>query len=362
MIRIRSTICVVILFSIVLSLSGCSFLYSSLELYENTSLVTASSTTQSTTAIVTEEGDCYIRGYVSEDLPYGVSDISAYQMRYNNIFDPFAPDRFVRIYNQHDAKNIILSGEGGCIITKQNALLVFSNNFAEYTYPTYFCNNIIYAKLVADRVYVLNTDHSFGYYEIASPDQFVQLRAGVKKFISSNADSSLWLLTENGVLEMYEDINNLEEKSHSIDDISCFDMICFDYSPRLPHNGYSLAYMTNGGKIFCYRGYGFPIEEKKNEVKEIRATGESVAAYSEGIIVLNQGSALIFGKDIYRDYAFDGVVLADDVIDISADMSTLNVTTTDQFLSFGSLPSSTTYYISEYIEEIQKAGAGSLVP
>ena len=351
MIRIRSTICVVILFSIVLSLSGCSFLYGSLEFYENTSLVTDSSTTQKTTAIVTEEGDCYIRGYVSDESPYGVSDISAYQMRYNNILDPYAADRFVRIYNQHNAKNIILSDDGGCIITKQNTLWVFSNNFTEYAFPAYFCSNIIYAILETDRVYVLNTDHCFGYYEIASPEQFVQLQAGIKKFISSNADSSLWLLTETGVLEMYEDINDLEGKSHSIDDISSFDMICFDCSPRLPHNGYSLAYMNNSGEIFCYRGYGFPIEEKKNEVKEIHATGESVVAYSEGIIVLNKGSALIWGKDIYgyRENTFDGVVMADDVIDISADMSMLNVATTEQFLSFGSLPSSATYYISEYV-------------
>jgi len=338
----------IIIITIVFLLFGCSYAYSSLVFYDDSVRIIASSnSTRDITAIVTEEGNCYIRGFLHEDSCYGVQDVTTYTKRYNNIFDPSAPDRFVQIYDQGDAKDIILSEEGGCIVTNQNKLLIFSNNCVQYTYPTYFCDNIISAKLVEDMVYILNTDHCFGYYEINSPGQFVQLRSNIQKFILPNGDTSLWLHTADGVLEMYESIDNLSEATHSIDDIFCFDVMCFYSAPSLQNAGYSFAFINNKGEIFYYRGYGFPIEEKKNEVKIIQDKGESVATYSNGAIVLDQCRASLYGEDIFGDKTYEGLVLADDVIDISSGMSSLNIASEDRFQAFGILPSSTTISIEE---------------
>ena len=315
---------------------------------DDPSSIVSSSAYLDMTAVVTADGNCYIRGSrVEKSHPYGVANVRQYRNQYNTLALEQA-DRFVQIYSGGDAIAVNLSKNGGTIITANNKLYLFSDTDS-FLRPSYFCENIQDAKLVGDRVYVLTTDGVWGYYTISSQKNFVAITDRITKFKIADLDKSLWLLTKDRVLLTCENVDNPQNTIRCADNVDDFDVICVEARMQ-PH--YLLGYIRNN-EAFCYDGYGFPTETDLDALKMVNANAISISAYLKGIIVVTpERQALVYGKDFGDDATFHGNTIAENVINISTSLLSVNLALeSKEMICCGSLPSSQFISIQDIIRQ-----------
>lgn len=301
------------------------------------------------TAVVSEAGNVFVRGeWVDEPSPFGVEDIRQYRNQYN-LLDFSKADRFVEIYNGNDAISVELSDLGGVIITKQNQAVLFVHT-GKYRLPSFFCEDVLKAKLYGTRVYILSTDGCFGYRDISSPSSWTLICENVKDFSIPDGDHTVWLLSTENELVVYKEDDGYDSALVCLKDVACFDVLCAETPDVYPSAKYSLGIVLTNGTPLYYNGKGIPTEESKFEEYPVKA--HDVLAYSNGIIILDQnGIATIYGKEDLIDVFYQGELLAENVIDFSSSIFSVNLITKDQgMLCIGSLPSSRWIEFRDVIE------------
>ena len=256
---------------------------------------------------------------------------------------------FVQIYDKADAIFVNLSDNGGTIITLDHDLYIFTRN-ENYKTPKFFCNGIVYAKLVEDRVYVLTAGQVFGYYNITNPELFFEIKTDVVASKVTDMDQSIWLLMQNKQLLVgTKDVQN--DWLCCAVDVDTFDVLTVESLPHNTHAQYSVGYVSNG-QVFYYNGHGIPQLDLEDNWKLIAEDATDVTAYSEGVIYLNaKKQAFIYGRDYLSDDFFNGEILGRSVLDVSAGLFNITIALENKTpIYVGTLPSSETVYINEIVK------------
>lgn len=332
-----------------------NYLENRLIILSDETAIASSSSYWNMTAVIAQDGNCYIRGdMVSSTSPYGIDDVKQYNKRYQSLNINKAND-FVQIYDKADAISVNLSDNGGTIITSDHDLYIFTGN-ENYKTPQFFCKGIVYAKLVEDRVYVLSSGRVFGYYNIADPELFFAIKTDVVAAKVTDMDQSIWLLMQNKQLLVGTKAVQNDWLCCAVD-VDAFDVLTVESLPRNTHAQYSVGYVSNG-QVFYYNGHGIPQSDLDGHWKLIAEDATDVTAYSEGIIWLNaEKQVFIYGRDYLSDDFFNGEILGRGVVDVSAGLFNITIAMENKPPVYvGTLPSSETVYINE----INKTGDGSL--
>ena len=314
-------------------------------------IVTSVATHMEMTAVVTAEGNCFLRGpLVSDEIPFGVTDIPAYCSQYSTLNLDKA-NRLVQIYSGGDAETISLSDTGGTIISRTQELYLFSDA-APYRTPQFFCTGVIAAKLYRDRVFVLTTDNTLGYYEITKPSEFVALKTAVTEFIITDLDGRLWYLTDGGELWTSEPAKTIDTGICLFANVLRFDVLCTNHYPDILDPEYVLCYMVEDGSVYSYSGNGLPTQETVKQIVTVSSIAD-VYTYAGGIILLDdEDNATVYGNELVGNKKYDGVMLAPKVRNISTSSLCINIVTEQKkLLSCGHLPNSSLVCIEEIIAE-----------
>lgn len=265
-----------------------------LKLYDEKEKITFASQYSMKTAIVTEKGNVYINGE-KDDADAKVLGIKNFK-RFNNLYNSFRETDFVCIYDKGDASKVMLSSQGGAIITKENILYLFGSFETKYLTPLKFADNAKSAFPVNDRIYVLKTDGVFGYYLISNPNVFVTLFKSVVDFYVMEKSEEIIILTDSGELFVAK-YNELNDFKLLINNVGAFSSIQF-YKSATPSAVISI--ITKDNELLGYETFGnFSIEKALSSTP--RELGENIQAavpYNDGIAAINtNGDLVVYGKD-----------------------------------------------------------------
>ena len=287
---------------------------------------------------LTDQGNCYVAGQsATEDYNFGLEDYQAY----NDYFDLFHPDRFVQIYDKGDAESISMSYSGGCIITKDHNVYLFLNHsdFDDYATPRLFCSDCVDAQIgwLDDSISLLRSNGDFGYVPIDSPDDFRLIGKNVSKFkfaTDKNNNTTLFVLTNNHQLYMFNSEEVLEDQNDFIEDVIDFDVQsstgCLVLSIiNSDHNAYHSALEES----WCFNR-----AKIQSNLKLIGSNVSSVVSYDAGTVMKDSdGKVRIYGSDIKNQfeeaYTGESVFQNKTVKDVCSTYTTLTVLTNDNQLN-----------------------------
>lgn len=329
--------------------TGCSQKSNEVVYLENSPKVTFADVYEKMTAVIAEDGNCYIRGSsVSESTPFGVKNVSQYIKQYDSL-DVSKVDNFVQIYSGNNAISIELSSNGGAIVTKNNEVWLFAD-VQKYKTPNFFCNNAVSAKLHKDEVYILTQNGELKLFGIDDPDKTVLLCNDVVDFKVMEHDESIWVLTADNELVIFRRVNDVLVEQCKIENIVSFDGMSLEYNRSLSKGLYSVGMVSNQGITMYYKGYGYP--ESQN-LKRISTDNKTlfVSAYSKGLIVTDENNdSFVYGADLISDDTYSGNLLAQNVINVSAGRFGLSVVSNEnELISIGLFPSSKYVAIGDII-------------
>lgn len=292
-------------------------------------------------AVVSESGNVYVRGaLLPDDATYGIPNVKEYQAQFQSLnFEK--TDRFVQIYNAGDARAVMLSNNGGAIITDNNEVFVFCE-LDNYRLPTFLCTDATHAELDGTKVYLLNDKGNFGYIELSSPDSRNTVLEGIKSFCITDQDHSIWVLNEEHELWVYlcGDLTS--------DPILCYsDVLGFDAVSTIsfskPNPRYQIGIVALNGTAYYYDAWELPSADSTGSFTPLPIDCvRDITVYSHGVVVLDQeDNARAFGDGLLSDRIYNGEVIIENVCAVSAGALSINFVTNDGHHVFaGSLPSS----------------------
>ena len=269
-------------------------------------------------AAVTEQGNVYIEGDLTDESNYGLDKVRQYDHLFNK--------RLVRIYEKGDARTVSLSPFGGCIVTEHSDVFVFVNGSRDYQTPTYLCSGYQKAYVVNNDVYLLSDDGEFGCVSIDNPDDFVVLAYNVVDYCieySKNKEYDVcFVLTSDNRLYITELGKYINDSVQHINDIIGFD-ISTSYA-RIPEidNGLTkhieISLLNKNHDAFWLNGNIDKGFSYLADISNYTLTGKnisSVVSFPYGIAMHNQsGNVSLYGSDFGRPNSnFMGEIVFHDV-------------------------------------------------
>lgn len=259
------------------------------------------------TAIVTEDGNCYVRGSIAR-VPaiLGVEKQKQYENRYNK----FQENRFVKMYDKGDAEKIELSPDGGTIKTKNGDLLLFTPVIEGYGYPKLFLQDVNEGKLYGDKVYATLSNGSFGRVSLTDNSKFTKICDDAKKFICLGKGLVV-VLKNDGDLYLHNDENpELKLVRDNVEDFEiCGVEIDTGKAPR-----YTCAILSKDHTASFHSEMCFSLEDFFEKEFEDVGKAIDIAAFNRGILIVNEsGQAMVFGNEIYPfdPPVIDGLVVCE---------------------------------------------------
>ncbi len=274
-------------------------------------------------ALISDNGNCYIRGsYISRENPYGLANAQAYEKFIDQTF-PFSKDldKFVLLYDGQDAKKIILSYNGGVIITTKQELLLFYGT-ETYLTPTIFTDGIIDAKLVDDKIYAVKTTGDFGYYSVDNRDDFSVIVSNVKGF--KQAENIFLIHTNENELIVSDDTFTEEQLNSRFNNVVSYSINCSDCL-KVGHD-IIISYVTENGNCFYKRGCNTELEtfQSTPSYQKIASSILNVSVYGEGVILLDKNNnALVYGNELVGETFFNQQLISENVSYVSGDRKTI---------------------------------------
>ncbi len=281
--------------------------------------------------IVSDVGDVYIRGIISQKNNFGTDFIqrsfdfirSWLFIDYNNIF--------IRIYDKNDAVSVNLSENGGCIITKQSDVYVFVNGSSVYKTPTLLCSGYKKAYLAGDKVYLLRSDGAFGTVDIDNPSEFNELGSNVVDFDVEYSSYKpypyevYFALTEDNRLYIMNADETINNSGKYIDNVVNFDTV--SVASKEPSHGdddikkhINISLLNSNNQVFWYEGNLFEDYSKIADINNYTLTGSDISkfvSYSSGIAMLyDKAQVSVYGYDLSNEDFISGEVVFNDVKDI----------------------------------------------
>ena len=299
-------------------------------------------------AIVTENGNCYIRYRdLDEDYPLGFEK-SKYYRTYAKYSDISNNNRFFELYSGGDAKKVFLSGNSVIIITDENKLLLFYST-EKYLDPEVFAEGVVEAKFVEkeNRIYVVEEGGSFGYYFVEDNKTFVSIMENVISF--ERVGNIFAIHTKDNELIITDNSFTAEQLSHRLEDI-----IDYSLSQGTGANGMVVSYVTSDARCFYRQGFISMLQDFR-DVEAYDQVAESViqvAAFKKGMLYLDDDyNARIYGEDILSsDQFYQGALVAENVENIFANVSEMFILYKDgSYIFIGSAPDRTYVTISDIL-------------
>lgn len=302
-------------------------------------------------AIISESGNVYVRGaLLSDDTTYGIPNVNEYKAQFQSLnFEK--TDRFVQIYSTGDARTVMLSNNGGVIITDNNEVFVFCE-LENYRLPTFLCEDATHATLDGTKVYLLNDKGSFGYIDLSLPDDRIQVLEGIKSFCITDQDHSVWILNDKHELWVFMGGDLSAPPVMCNTEVMDFDAASTtSYSSSEAH--YRIGIVKLDGTVSVYDDWGLPSSNSTGTFTLLSVDhAPDITVYSHGVVVLDQeGNARAFGYDLLSDRIYNGEVIIQNVCAVSAGALSINFVTKDgHHVYAGSLPSSAFVELEELIQ------------
>lgn len=302
-------------------------------------------------AVVSEAGNVYVRGALwSDDTTYGIPNVKEYKAQFRSLnFEK--TDRFVQIYNAGDANTVILSNNGGIIITDINEAFVFCE-LENYRLPTFLCADAAHAKLDGSKVYLLNDEGSFGYIDLSFPEDRIQILEGIQSFCITDQDHSIWILNDKNELWVFVDGDLSDPPVLCSTEVMDFDASSTTSYSRSEAR-YQIGIAKLDGTVSYYDDWGLPSADSMGAFTPLPIDCVlNITVYSHGVIVLDQeGNARAFGHDLLSDRIYNGEVIIKNACEVSAGSLSINFVTNDgHHIYAGSLPSSEFVELEELIQ------------
>lgn len=285
-----------------------------------------------TTAIVSNSGNCYVKGNLTQSINYGVKDVPPSLLMKNG---------FIRLYDKGDAADINITSIGGCIITESNDVYVFLNKSADYAVPTYLCSGYTQACIWDDtHIYLLSDKGEFGYISLDNPGSFTKIAHNIKKFrieVKEKTDPTIFVLSENEKLYILDCNEEFNENENFIDNVIEFDLL-------VPHTKLSiLSILTKEHDAFCRFGdYSLNYEGiNERSFEKIGENISSVTSYGKGVAMIDkQGRASLYGYGFNSNSDsgefFDSEVVFENVKAVfGGDYYLIVIMSDDTYLYFG---------------------------
>lgn len=263
-----------------------------------------------TVAGVSDTGNCYIGGHISEDENYGVDDIRK--------FKNYPYNKYVSIYDKGDAKSVKLEHNGGTIITENNEVYIFLNNNETYRTPKYFCKGYTSAVVgYNSKVYMLSENGDLVRADINAPENVEFIGNNVKEFNVTYKDDveSIFALTNDNKLYIINTDEQIENSKKYFENIYDFDVL-------VPHGNLCvLSLLDNNNNAYVLMDdYNITYEDIINTSSDFKKAGEnvsSVTSYEKGIAIIDDKSNVsLYGSDlddVFDKLEFQGEVVFDDV-------------------------------------------------
>ena len=287
--------------------------------------------------LISEDGNCYIRGgWISKEKPFGLANARTYEKFIDQTF-PFSEkiNEFVLLYDGGNAKKIILSYNGGVIITDNQELLLFYGT-EKYLTPTIFTDGVIDAKLVDDKIYIVKSTGDFGYYSVDNNNDFTPIVSNVQGFDQS--ENIFLIHTNENELIISNDTFTEEQLNNVFNGVIAYSINCSDCLKD--KHEINIGYVTENGDCFYKQGYNTELETFQNAelYAKVATSIQQVSVYAEGVILLDKNNnALIYGNDlINRETFFDKKLISEKVSHISGDHRTIFIIREDgSYVYFG---------------------------
>lgn len=279
--------------------------------------------------LIGEDGNCYIRnGWIDKKNPWGLKNPRAYAMFIDFTF-PFSKklDRFVRMYDGGNAETVVLSYNGGIILTKNREALLFYGT-DDYQTPSLFARNILDAKLVDDRVYLVTSQGEFGYCSIEDNQQFYKILENVQSF--EETEKLFMVHTEKNELLISDDTFTEDQFSQRISDVAAYSFMCVNC---LRDHDIVCCFVTTDGNCW-YQRVGKSLLNQFRESSSYDKIAESivqVSACSQGVLMLDSNqNARMYGRTSDGDsLTWEGDILASNACFVSGGSSSCFIILTD---------------------------------
>lgn len=314
-----------------------------LTLLDDSSKVTYVNQYEDYSAVISEDGDCYV-----QSGRCGIEDTDQY-FRLRNIFKA---DSYVKIYDGDDAKIVRMSDSGGVIITNNNDLYVFSNNYYNFITPKMFKHGITNAFITDNLVYVIE-NNKFGCYDLSIPStlqNFEYICSDVVDFQITEYGNEVIVLTKDNTLSVLKKTDNGYAFIKLFDDIKSFSVV----QGNLNGAAYNMLGIvkTDGTAWYGYctvnmfREADLTVTKLTDEdMRKVATNAANIAAYLNGVVVLSkEGTISVTGWEIMNsNYNYDNTVISKDITMISSSAENVIALRSDgSFACYGKSPDSIT--------------------
>lgn len=295
--------------------------------------------------LLTDSGDVYYNGRISEKDNSGVSNVS------DSLFvSPSVKNDIYSVYTNSNAAKVHINSGGGTIVTDDNEVYIFVNAYPDNMLsslktPTLLCSGYIDAYLIANqtdnvKLILLDENGNLGWLTSDDPAQFHVLAHDIIKhkeaslpfpdIFALSSDNRLYIIPYD-----YTPDISLEYIAGIVD----FDFVQNDSC------GSILSYVDeNHDAYVCMRD--LKLQEQcsdfsRDKMEKVGESIVSVTSYQYGVAMLDVNHKLsLFGTDlqyvglpdkIIRDdeIMFHGEVIMKNVASVEADCSYLFITKTD---------------------------------
>ena len=332
----------VIIISLAFAVKLCFNDYTNIYLNNSHAAIAFADSYYYTIGLVTQEGNCYVKGSLSDEENYGVDKVPPSWLLLND---------YLKIYDKCDAEAIDLTAEGGTIITRTHDVYLFLNRQEKYHVPTLLTSG--YTQACAwdqSHIYLLTESHDFGYVSSDNPDAFHLIMTNVEKFVieqkTAEQGAVALVLTNNHQLFVLEG-DNIKPDEH-IDHIIDFDVLC-------PHIGLSvISLLRDDHHAFCIIGdneLSYETLSDQSLYQECGSEINSVESYNRGIAMKDyRDRVFLYGDDFHfknttlPNYDFHGECVFTDVSSVyGGDYNLIVINNSAQFTVYGRDPYTTDY-------------------
>lgn len=309
---------------------------------KSTEQVRAAAQYGTSTLLVCEDGNAYIRGTSS-----GMANADDYEKLYNSLKD----ETFLCIYDRGDASDCMFSRGGGAVVTADGDVYVFTNDSPIKT-PTRFASDTLKALPEKNGVFLLGMDgglrcadySAVGETGAASDDTARLMCENIADFAYAPYTDELLCLTRAGELIVLDvsggdarvmagDIVHFDMQQ-TVDmngghDVIGADVVCVDSMGQVVWYGHrTLADNSDVGIAACFEHVRQTVDRTPGEVT-------AVGCYNDGFALLEDDSMIIYGGDITGGAELDGDVIRTGVSAFDFDIRAAAVIVDGKIEAFG---------------------------